>query len=627
MMNLLHEVSLIAFGALIGALAARWPHGTEVPADRTASASVSKSDSQRSTRGRSPTGQSSPHTEEARKLADASLAEAEALVSRIAVAGQTDLPGLWEAMQKLPYSSVEQHLAETALFQRWVEIGPSEGLAWLEKSGNSDKIELFAGVWLRSDAAAALPWLEENSGKSSMAELWAAWSGNDAELKGIVEAFSANPSFGTSLKSINRSLTRLAESDPAWAISFFEKLPADSDQRTVVAEALAKGMARRGAEPAFAWAKGLPEGGARDKAMEMALRWGAVKEPERVRELLQEADLPDNALADSRSLVAFSLAKRSLRETLDFVRGLPDQSLGDSSFSSHIALRPDMSLVELHETLTELARTGLKPSLIQLAWQDRDPLPDTAALSHFPGGAVKEQMLKKLGEAAMVSPDYRKVETVAALPPEVRGTLAQAMLSIALQQGENTLAYQYWNLLPRQDLSGLFANFSERGIPAERLDFLQKVIGELPADQQQAVSGRLAASWAYDDPASAAAWAAGLPPSPGQTDAFRGIAKTYAAGNEAAASRWIEAMPPGAMRDAAASGLVTALALDDPSSAFVWARSIVSETERQTTLETLASRWAAHDSDAAAAAMQGAELSAADSAAFAKGISHPVTPP
>ena len=86
-------------------------------------------------------------------------------------------------------------------------------------------------------------------------------------------------------------------------------------------------------------------------------------------------------------------------------------------------------------------------------------------------------------------------------------------------------------------------------------------------------------------------------------------------------------MPPGAMLDAAASGLVTALTPDDPISAFAWARSIVSETERQTALEILASRWAADDRDAAAAAIQEAQLSAADSAAFAKGISRPPATP
>jgi hypothetical protein len=559
---------------------------------------------------------------DALQLADQALADAETLLARIMDAGPAELPGLWEAMKKLPFRSIEQRLAEAAIFQRWIEVGPVEGIAWLTSSGNTSEIEKFVGRWIRTDAPAATAWLEAHPDPNQMADLWAAWSGSDDELKQYAEAFTSRPALGGGLKNIARSMVRLAENDPAWAIAFFEKLPPESQQLADVAEAIARGMSYQDVGKAFDWAKSLPEGKTRDKALASALCWGAANHPEQVAELLKTVNLPDDDLANSRGRVASALGDKSPQAMRDFLRSLPDGCLAESWFTHHINNPSDQSLAGLQETLTELTRTGMKDTRISIQWQNRDSAKDAASLAALPDGPAKTVMLDRWAQAAQLGPDYRKTEVVAALPESIRGSVAAKLLPIAFQQGDQATVRTYWGFLSEPERTALLS----QGVPTADVPFMQSLIATLPRGQQGAPSVGLAKSWALDDPAAASNWAAQLPPGD-QPGAFAGIAESYAASDESAAARWVESMSSGPVRDAAASGLVTTLAANDPDSALIWAKSIADEPRRHQALETLARSWVASDSESAAGAAATAAFSTrGDSAAFAKGLSNSSAP-
>jgi len=139
----------------------------------------------------------------------------------------------------------------------------------------------------------------------------------------------------------------------------------------------------------------------------------------------------------------------------------------------------------------------------------------------------------------------------------------------------------------------------EASIPKEDLPAAMDLIISASTANTLELRERLMSHWAQSDPASAAAWAAGLPQGSGRGFALQQVAIAWANADLPAAALWIQSLP----LDRAAADASIALAYEaariDPLTALETAGRLAPTAERDDALVHAISQWASSDLEAA----------------------------
>ena len=114
------------------------------------------------------------------------------------------------------------------------------------------------------------------------------------------------------------------------------------------------------------------------------------------------------------------------------------------------------------------------------------------------------------------------------------------------------------------------------------------------------VLGDVAARWAANDPAAAAAYFQKLPKNARTNTAFSGLARAWSENDPEASARWLQVLPPDGRRDAAIKGYVSAVLPRDPAKAGQTALGISDPQLRNSILSEVAGRWMSCDPEEAA---------------------------
>jgi len=132
--------------------------------------------------------------------------------------------------------------------------------------------------------------------------------------------------------------------------------------------------------------------------------------------------------------------------------------------------------------------------------------------------------------------------------------------------------------------------------PAE-LDFAASINSLLTNTQPSAIETRrsLIRHWAESDPATAAAWAAGLAPGPFFQDTAQQVVIAWAETDPEAASRWLSTLPENEARQAASISLAYEAARDNPLMAVGLAAGLPHTPQRDDLLVHATSQWASLD--------------------------------
>ena len=116
-------------------------------------------------------------------------------------------------------------------------------------------------------------------------------------------------------------------------------------------------------------------------------------------------------------------------------------------------------------------------------------------------------------------------------------------------------------------------------------------------------------TWSRFDAAAAAEWSNTLSQPEARKRAIQRAATEWIEQDSLAASEWIGDLPAGPGRDGSVSELVRHIRHEDPSTAFAWANSIGDERSRTSELRTILNQWKTTDPNAAAQALQSADVS------------------
>ena len=121
-------------------------------------------------------------------------------------------------------------------------------------------------------------------------------------------------------------------------------------------------------------------------------------------------------------------------------------------------------------------------------------------------------------------------------------------------------------------------------------------------------------SWASNDPAGAAQWAASFAAGNAKTSAYANIARNWANNDVTQASAWLTQLPADSAKDAAIVSFSNQVFDEDPQAAYQWAESVGDATQRQQITFALLSRWVRSDPTNATPVVQQSSLSEAQKA-------------
>lgn len=317
-----------------------------------------------------------------------------------------------------PYEAFDHansKMGRTAMFvrptilQSWAATDPKAASQYYESNksefammgmmgggrGGSSGAATVAGEWAKQDPEGALAWAKTLEGRDS----------EQATMKALTQIAATDPERastltssleGDSLISANRSIaSEWAKKDWAATEAFIDKLP--SDQQADVLGSAVESLASSDPEHAAVKALELPEGDARDNAVESVATALARENPAEAAAWVMENGNEQSQTEAMRDVMGNWVSQDSESARVWAVEQ-PEGALRDSAVSSYIlsdTKGDPQENIQLAESISDERSRGWAVGATTLRWmsEDRDAATDYLESSEIIGDRMKNRIL------------------------------------------------------------------------------------------------------------------------------------------------------------------------------------------------------------------------------------------
>lgn len=509
-----------------------------------------------------------------------------ALTSAAAALARTDGPGASTLLQraKVPPGS----WAWSSMISVWASSDPGAAAAHLltlPRQTMNNSVSALTTAWARRDPAAAMSWAQ---GLKDPALL------RTALVETIGSIAAGDPQQAIALASSQpardrRTLmtgiaTNFGQSDGPGALAWAATLT-DPLERQRCLSAIANGAGFADIDTAKTAVNLLPAGMLRNEAISQIGNNLSWSDPVAARDWALTLKPNEQSLVMRR--IVSELAEADLAGAEKLVESLPPS--GDNqwpwrSVAAQKALQDPAAALTWSATLeTEQARFAATSAIFD-QWAAHSPDKAAAALAGIADPNMRRRAAETLAATWGAQSPGEATRWAESLTGEDRITALAAVWNASA--GDD----------PRAAGQSLASAAASAGDSATATDKLAHS------------ASNIAAAWAGQSPADAAAWANTLPDGKIREQALGKVAGEWARYDPTAVSEWINGLPHDRSRDSAIGQLVERIANSDPESAFTWATSVDNTEKQAEALKAAALAWKVVNPEAARAAVENAHL-------------------
>ena len=556
--------------------------------------------------------------------------------------------------------AIRQRALQEIIIDHMVSIDPMAAWEVLDKSDLKSWRPQFLGAWARTDAEAAVAWVDAQGGeaKSLMASLIDGLLPDDViTLAAIWPRVAADAVDDAPVAGLFRGL---ASTDPARARALLGGMPAGAS-RNMGASAFAEGWARGDVEAAYAWAKALGDPAERESALRGVFRAWAEKDPQAVAGRLDELTTQEYRDTNGQPLargehparaIVRAWAEQDPLAAAAWLRQRPGDGieLFRELFASEILpLRDTWSVAEVSAMMRQPGEKEVTDRVGDL-FQSRstgnfgersfsiwgpyggygsplgnghliggpppvrfdDPATAFSELTQQPPDATRQHLLQEVARQwAERDPDAARARLRETDDPLLKLGLMNALYSMAQNSLDLDLAAEVAAAHPDGAESGRhrFGSIYEDLIAREPERARALLENEMDDSQRGWLVQQLAKDQASYDPMGAVAWALQQPTAELRQGATAKVMRAWAATDAYAASEWLAAQPAGPERDPAVNALVGTLAESSPDEALAWAGALSDPAWREQETAIVLSRLIQRDPERARPLLESAALS------------------
>ena len=530
-----------------------------------------------------------------------------------------------QAGNNLAGSGSNSSIAMSLMIDRQVHLSPATALKWEaaipNRLGHDTYIKDVFAVWGAINPHEALAQASQiQDARLRQAVIGqiarAIIASNPAEALAALAEMPLNNAY---FLALSQSFTEWASQDPKAALAGALQLPANRN-RDMALESVIRAWTGNDPQGLLAWAGTQGEGATRNTAIKSAI--GTLSKEDPVQAMGLVANLTNVSLRSNLTVsIAGEWAQDDPKSAADWVL---QNTGGDTLRKSLKSIIDPLSSTDPQSAVALLTKMpgggGTQIAAVQEIaknWAEIDPQADLNWLKYLNDntGTGPVSAVKSAAETNVVATWAKNDPNAALAYVESLGQdnpLYNAMITgIASARAslDPVSAADWIESIPNTDArNAAITNVMTQMVSAEP----QLAVGLAktlpPGPAQDAAFGKVISTWTAIDPSAAADSLALLQPGPALTSATQTVAANWIQSDPEAAGKWINSLPQGDPRDVAAREESKALTGVDFSAAFNWATSITDVQMRAQQGRAVAVSWARTDPVAAAAAVQGSNL-------------------
>lgn len=473
------------------------------------------------------------------------------------------------------------------ILAKWAETDPLAAAARMASMPpdrvNGDGAGQLAAEWAKKDPKAALEWakgLRPELKNAASLEIYKALSRKDPEAAWKQLQDEPGHLRGQLTGGV---LQTVADEDPAKAVAMLKAMDSKPERRIAVEQFLQQ-MGYWDTEGGFKIIDELKDPLIRRSTLDDLMSYASWYSSE--DEFKAQVDkMSDREKIDTSGSVMQGLMRNNPEAARDYFLSLPETQRDSSQLSELMGDYAGKDARKALEMATAFSNPQEQASALNglfNSWSRLDPKAAAEGLKQLPEG---QSRLEALGQIA---------DSWGNSDPQAAKAWAEG-----LSGDERTRALA--TVLPQM------AKDNPAAAASQLLTLLKSPSDGMEKDLASS-AGSLAGTWASDDPAAAAKWAANLPPGQSREQGLQAVASSWAQYDAAATAQWLGTLEAGSSRDAAIAPLVSQIQGSDPAMAFTWASSISDENDRLNQLKDTLGSWRKSDLKAARAAFDAANL-------------------
>ncbi len=454
---------------------------------------------------------------------------------------------------------------------------------------DEDSAGAVAASWAKTDPEAALAWAKTQKGdwkNSATQSVYRELALNDSGA--AWERLKSEPGHLRG-KLLGTVLEIVSDENPNQALALLNSLSNKSEKR-IGAESLVNQLQWWGGdnqELAFKVIAGMEDSDSRRNLLGEQLWYLSWTSPDTLAEKVSTLSEREK-IATADQILRGMLASDPKAAEAYFL-SLPEAQRGTEALTEmmnrYANLDPDKAFQFALSLQNSQERTAAVTGLFS-QWSREDPEAAAEGWTKIPAGQSRLEALDQIASSwARNDPEEAKIWAQSLSGNERVRALAAVLPSVASDHPEN--AASTLSTLISSAPDGLGGNLAQS-------------------------AGRVASTWAADQPAAASRWAAGLPEGPARDEGLKAVSMAWSQYDAVATAEWLGTLEAGSSRDAAIEPLVEHVRDTDPNTAFSWAASIGDKNDRFNQLRETLKTWRATDLQAARAAFEAADLSPKD---------------